>query len=150
MKKTLSITWDQLHRDCCVLASHLTDHPWHGIIAITRGGLIPAAIVATELDIRVIDTICISSYKSDVQDVPEVLKSISLAGSKNWLLIDDLVDSGQTARVARDLLPEAYFATLYAKPDGKEMVDTFIAEVSQDTWVVFPWEADLPKGPWEA
>lgn len=148
--KTFPVTWDQLHRDCRILASRLTSHPWHGIIAITRGGLIPAAIIATELNIRVIDTLCISSYKSDVQDVLEVLKSISLARSKNWLLIDDLVDSGQTARVARDLLPEAYFVTLYAKPNGKEMVDTFIAEVSQDTWVVFPWEADPPKGPWEA
>lgn len=158
MKKTFPVSWDRLHNDTRVLAQRLNFNKWNGIIAITRGGLIPAAIIATELNIRVIDTLCISSYipaKYEFQEKGDltVLKggeevSKIIEHGKDWLLIDDLVDSGQTARVARELLPWAYFATLYAKPDGKETVDTFITEIPQDTWVVFPWEAEPPKGPW--
>jgi xanthine phosphoribosyltransferase len=58
------------------------------------------------------------------------------------LLLDDLVDTGTTARVVRALLPKAHFATVYAKPAGKPMVDTFITEVSQDTWILFPWDTE--------
>lgn len=139
-QKIFTVSWDQLHRDCRALAWRLTDHSWHGIIAITRGGLIPASIIATELNIRLIDTLCISSYKSDIQDNIEVLKEVNLTKSKNWLLVDDLVDTGQTAEVARKLLPDVHFVTVYAKPAGRPSVDTFITEVSQDTWIVFPWE----------
>ena len=59
------------------------------------------------------------------------------------LIVDDLVDTGQTARVVRDLLPDAHFATVYAKPMGRPLVDTFITEVSQDTWIYFPWDTGL-------
>ena len=41
------------------------------------------------------------------------------------------------------MLPGAHFATVYAKPKGREMVDTFITEVSQDTWIFFPWDLDF-------
>jgi len=59
------------------------------------------------------------------------------------LVIDDLVDSGKTLEVVRDLLPKAHYATVYAKPKGRPMVDTFITEVSQDTWIFFPWDMAL-------
>ena len=63
------------------------------------------------------------------------------------LVIDDLVDTGKTARLVRDMVPKAHYATLYAKPAGRPLVDTFITEVSQDTWILFPWdqEATLSK-----
>ena len=51
------------------------------------------------------------------------------------LVIDDLVDSGKTLEVVRALYPKAHFATVYAKPKGEPMVDTFITGVSQDTWI---------------
>ena len=57
-------------------------------------------------------------------------------------MVDDLVDTGTTARVVRALLPKAHFATVYAKPKGRPLVDTFITEVSQDTWILFPWDTE--------
>ena len=54
------------------------------------------------------------------------------------MIVDDLVDTGKTARLVRDMLPDAHFATVYAKPMGRPLVDTFITEVSQDTWIFFP------------
>ena len=41
------------------------------------------------------------------------------------------------------MLPNAHFATVYAKPAGRPMVDTFVTEVSQDTWIYFPWDMGL-------
>ena len=114
-----------------------------GIVAITRGGLVPAAIIARELDIRLVDTVCVSSYNwQDQRGEVEILKSIEGDG-QGWLLIDDLVDTGATAKTVRDLLPKAHFASVYAKPQGRPLVDTFVTEVSQDTWILFPWDSDV-------
>ena len=141
-KKTFPISWEQLHRDSKALAWRLLDMgTWEGIIAITRGGLVPASIIARELEIRVVDTVCISSYDFKDQGAVKILKSVDTDGD-GWLLIDDLVDTGQTARLVRDMLPKAHFATVYAKPEGRPLVDTYITEVSQDTWILFPWDTE--------
>ncbi|MBW2678701.1 MAG: xanthine phosphoribosyltransferase [Deltaproteobacteria bacterium] len=140
--KTYPISWEQLHRDAKALAWRLVENQqWQGIVAITRGGLVPAAIIARELDIHIVDTICISSYDWKDQGGIEILKNVEGEGD-GWLLIDDLVDTGKTAKVAREMLPRAHFATVYAKPAGRPIVDTFITEVSQDTWILFPWDAE--------
>lgn len=143
------ISWAEIHRDARALSLRLLEQgPWQGIIAITRGGLIPAAIVARELDIRLIDTLCVVSYQADTegeeartQSQLRVLKEAAGDG-REMLIIDDLVDTGTTARVVRERLPLAHFATLYAKPAGRPLVDTYITEVSQDTWIRFPWDME--------
>ena len=140
-RKMYPVSWEQLQRDCRALSWRLMEKgPWKGIIAITRGGLVPAAIIARELDIHLIDTICLSSYDWKDQGDARVLKQVD-NGGEGWLLIDDLVDTGKTAKIARDMVPGAHFATVYAKPEGRPLVDTFITEVSQDTWILFPWDA---------
>ena len=154
-KKFYPISWDQLHRDAKALAWRLNGlGPWRGICAITRGGLVPAAIVARELNVRIIETVCIASYHDyKNQGELKVLKGVgpevtSLRGQgKGVLIVDDLVDTGKTARIVRDILPAAHFATVYAKPMGRPLVDTFITEVSQDTWIYFPWDTGLAFQP---
>ncbi len=153
--KAFPVSWDQFHRDCRALTWRLNAAgPFHAVVAITRGGLVPAAIVARELGIRVIDTVCIASYDHTKQSKLTVLKGISDATAKlgggtgkGLLIVDDLVDTGATARVVRAMIPDAHFATVYAKPLGKPLVDTFITEVSQDTWIYFPWDLGLSFQP---
>ena len=141
-QKTFPVTWDELHRNAKALAWRLINGgPWKGIVAVTRGGLVPAAIVARELEIRLIDTVCTTSYDDRVQGKLTVLKRIEGDGA-GWLIIDDLVDTGRTAHTVREMLPNAHFATIYAKPAGRPLVDTFITEVSQDTWILFPWDVE--------
>lgn len=143
--KVYPISWEQLHRDSKALAWRLLDGgTWTRIIAITRGGLVPAAIVARELEIRVIDTVCISSYAWQDQGESSLLKGFQDIpdDESRCVIIDDLVDTGRTARIVRQMLPKAHFATVYAKPAGRPLVDTFITEVSQDTWILFPWDAE--------
>ncbi|WP_247878704.1 xanthine phosphoribosyltransferase [Niveispirillum sp. SYP-B3756] len=142
-QKNFPVTWEELHRNAKALAWRLSEQrPWKGIIAITRGGLVPAAIIARELNIRVVETISVKSYDDKTQGDIQVLKAPDAVtdGGKDWMLIDDLVDTGKTAAYVRKLLPHAHFATLYAKPAGRPLVDTFITEVSQDTWIYFPWD----------
>ncbi|MBR0671118.1 xanthine phosphoribosyltransferase [Neoroseomonas soli] len=143
-QKYYTVTWDQLHRDSKALAWRLLDRgPYRGIVAITRGGLIPAAIIARELDCRLIESVSIVTYDEEKRGQPRVAKPPVAAGDgEGWLIVDDLVDTGTTARVVRALLPKAHFATVYAKPAGKPTVDTFITEVSQDTWILFPWDTE--------
>ena len=149
-QKSFPVTWDQFHRDSRALAWRLQSlGPFDALVAITRGGLVPAAIVARELNIRVVESVAVKSYDHQSQSGITVLKPITQAlldsvktGAK-ILIVDDLVDTGATARVVRDMLPGAHFATVYAKPKGREMVDTFITEVSQDTWIFFPWDLDV-------
>ncbi len=141
-QKTFPVSWEELHRHAKALAWRLVESgPWHGIIAVTRGGLVPAAVVARELDIRLIDTLCITSYDDRELGELRVLKRVPGDGT-GWLVIDDLVDTGRTAKAVRDLLPRAHFATVYAKPAGRPLVDTFVTEVSQDTWILFPWDIE--------
>ena len=138
--RSFPVSWEELHRHARALAWRLLDlGPFHGIVAVTRGGLVPAAIVARELDIRLVDTVCIASYDDRAQGALQVLKGVSGDGA-GWLIVDDLVDSGATARAVRTMLPKAHFATIYAKPAGRRLVDTFVTEVSQDTWILFPWD----------
>ena len=142
-RKSFPVSWQELHRDAKALAWRLNDGgPWTGIVGIARGGLVPAVIVARELNLRLIDTICVASYAHQTQAEPRVLRAPPGDG-RGWVIVDDLVDSGATARVVRELLPRAHFATVYAKPAGRPLIDSFITEVSQDTWIHFPWDTEL-------
>ena len=155
-EKGFHVSWDQLHRDARALAWRLQGQGpdngyWKAVVAITRGGMAPAMIVARELDIRTVDTISVKSYhsgggKADQRREAQVLKSpdAALVGEgEGVLIIDDLVDSGKTLELVRSLYPKAHVATVYAKPQGRPQVDTFITEVSQDTWIFFPWDMAL-------
>jgi xanthine phosphoribosyltransferase len=148
------ISWPELHRDTRLLCRMLLEvGRFKGIIAITRGGLVPAALVARELEIRLIDTICVSSYEAGEGAAPaqergaiRVIKGLEHDGT-DFLLIDDLVDTGNTARLIRKLLPKAHFATLYAKPMGRPVVDTCVKEFKQEKWIHFPWDIDYRFSP---
>lgn len=140
------VTWEEFYRNARALAWRLNEgHTWKGMIAITRGGLVPAAVMARELEIRKIDTISIMSYSEDDKQIdPLILKPCHVENEgEGWLVIDDLVDTGATAKIVRDMLPKAHIAAIYAKPSGKDLVDSFMTEVSQDTWIVFPWEEEV-------
>ena len=150
-EKGFHISWEQIHRDSRALAWRLdkqgpgAEGAWRSVVAITRGGMVPACIVARELNVRHVDTISVVSYDHQNQGAAQVLKAPdpSIGDGEGVLVIDDLVDTGRTLDVVRLLYPKAHFATVYAKPKGKPLVQTYITEVSQDTWIFFPWDMAL-------
>ena len=106
---------------------------------MTRGGLVPAAILARELDIRLIDTVCVASYEDKTADPNpkpvEILKPPEHAlknHGEGWLLIDNIVDTGATVRAIRKLLPKVFFATLYTKSKTKNLADLYLHEANPD------------------
>lgn len=143
----LPIAWELFHRDTRTLAHKLFESgPFTGIVAITRGGLIPSSIIARELDLRLVESIGVVSYDDRAQGEPRVTKQVQqdlVGDGTGWLIIDDLVDSGVTARLVKKLLPGGHLATVYAKPQGEDAVDTFAVAVPQDMWLLFPWDAEL-------
>ena len=150
VEKSFPVSWDQFHRDARALAWRLAGlrTEWKAIVCITRGGLVPAAIVAREIGTRLIETVCVASYHEyDEQGEMRVLKEIAPSllkdGGEGILIVDDLTDTGKTAALVRSMLPKAHFAAVYAKPMGRPQVDTFVTEVSQDTWIFFPWDLGL-------
>ena len=150
-EKGFHVSWDQLHRDARALAWRLDgkgpdNGNWRAVVAITRGGMAPAMIIARELDIRIVDTISVKSYDYKSQSEPKIIKTpddLVVQDGTGILIIDDLVDTGKTLEVVRGMMPKAHVATVYAKPMGRAQVDTFITEVSQDTWIFFPWDMAL-------
>ena len=151
--KIFPVSWDQFHRDSRALAWRLHEAgPFDSIVCITRGGLVPAAVVARELNVRMIETVCVASYQNyrnegSLKLIKNIAPEIVATGGKRVLIVDDLVDTGKTAKVVRELIPSAHFATVYAKPLGRPQVDTFVTEVSQDTWIYFPWDTGLAFQP---
>ncbi|MDB5511149.1 MAG: xanthine phosphoribosyltransferase [Enterovirga sp.] len=150
-QKAFPVSWDQFHRDARALAWRLAAAgPFKAIVCITRGGLVPAAIVARELDVRLIETVCVASYHDYtsqgslmvLKDIAESVKALGPEGA-GVLVVDDLTDTGKTAKIVREMLPKAHFAAVYAKPAGRPTIDTFVTEVSQDTWIYFPWDMGL-------
>ena len=146
------LTWPTIISDCRALAfaCGLKAAPrWSAIVAVTRGGLIPAAILSERMGIKIVDTLCIQSYEAEGQQSPNlvVLKMSAFSKESNLkcddlLVVDDLVDSGETAKAVAKLLPGAHFACLYAKPLGRPHANTFIREYKQEEWIVFPWEVE--------
>ncbi len=136
-----AIGWDELHRDTRRLAARLMAErlSFTRIVGIARGGLVPATILARELEVRFVDTLCIASYDHTRRGEIEVLKDVEGDG-EGMLVIDDLSDTGRTLNEARQMLPKAHFATVYVKPLGKGLVDSYVTEVPQNVWLHFPWD----------
>ena len=143
--KEFYISWEEFHRATRELSKQLLPATqWRGIIAVSRGGLVPAAIVARELNIRLVESICCSSYDHDDQRDMQVLNHPAIPDDgEGFLVVDDLVDTGGTLKLLRKMYPNAHFVTVYAKPQGEPLVDRFVANMEQETWVHFPWDVQL-------
>ena len=137
----LHVSWDDVADLSNQLAAELLPRrdEFRTIIAITRGGMVPAAIIARRLDIKYIDTVGISSYEDKTQGQIQVIKTVPGNG-EGCLVIDDLVDQGTTAQTVRQMLPKSVIAVLYAKPSGRPFADIAIKEIPQNVWIAFPWE----------
>ena len=136
----VDISWEQFHKDCRILAKKLIAvGTFKKMVAVTRGGLFPAGIIARELEIRDIDTICIASYDEYAHgSLVQIKPSVIEGDGEGVLIVDDLVDSGKTLEFIRKKYPKAHYATVYAKEKGVRFVDTYVSMM--DCWVLFPWE----------
>lgn len=128
------------------LAAKLTGaFDWY--VAITRGGLVPACLLAQITGQQRIDTICLNSY-GDGQEQRRLTawdKCFKHIAGCSVLLIDDLVDTGHTMQAARNFMVAAgaksvHTAVIYRKAGSLFEPDYFIEDKPRDEWIVFPWE----------
>lgn len=139
------VTWDMFQMHARTLAERLMPaSQWKGIIAVSRGGLFPAAVLTRELGIRHVETVCIASYDHDQQSELKVLHAAQLEnGGEGYIVVDDLVDTGNTARAIREMYPKAKFVTVFAKPAGASLVDDYVIDIPQNTWIEQPWDMGI-------
>ena len=140
------VTWDMFQMHARKLSERLLPaSQWKGIIAVSRGGLFPAAVLARELSIRHVETVCIASYHDhNNQGELQVLHAAQVPnGGEGFIIVDDLVDTGNTARAIREMYPNAKFVTVFAKPAGAELVDDYVIDIPQNTWIEQPWDLGL-------
>lgn len=140
MNDSIILSWAKIQNDALILADKLKKQNWDRIYAVSRGGMIPAALIAYNLDIRHIDTICVKSYDSRQQGDLELIKTPAAEDLHNILIIDDISDSGKTAALIKYNYPDTAYASLYVKKPGKLDVDFYVREYSEEKWLIFPWE----------
>ena len=112
-----------------------------GIVALARGGYIPAAIIANRLNIKNLRSISISSY-DDIEEKRQ--KNIQVNHIFNteekWLVIDELADTGHSLELISQHHPNGVLAVVYAKPKGMKKTDLHAVSMPQEQWIVFPWD----------
>ena len=142
MKPEQVLTWDTFRADALVLADKLKSLPdVKGLIAVARGGLCATAIVANALNIRNVKSVAITSYDGQQQTTAEMLGSVdNILDGEGWVFIDDMVDTGQSAKLIKRRYPKARLAVVYAKSDGITQCDVYAKDMEQDVWLTFPWE----------
>ena len=140
--KQVFLSYHDIHADCIELAKIIKKkYKPEKLILISRGGLIPGSIIANFLGIQDIDVIALKTYQnrkrsSDIK-VFKRIKSL-----KKLVVIDDLVDSGETAKIVKEMMPNSKFVVLYAKTSGKKQADLHLYDFKDKDWLVFPWEQD--------
>ena len=141
-RSEIFVSWDEIQSQCIHLAAEIIARGMHRqkMLAITRGGLFPAGLLARELNITSIETIGIITYDGMTAGTATQVKPPHPDFLKDALIVDDLVDTGTTLDFLRPLTTNCHFVTIFAKPQGKPKVDLFAREVAQESWVRFPWD----------
>ena len=140
--KQVFLSYHDIHTDCIELAKKIKKkYKPEKLILISRGGLIPGSIIANYLGIQDVDVIALKTY-ADRKRSKEIKVYKRIKSEKKLVVIDDLVDSGETAKIVKEMMPNSKFVVLYAKTSGKKQADLHLYDFRDKDWLVFPWEQD--------
>jgi len=142
------LSWDQFGEASRELARSILKDGFapEVVVAIARGGLLPAGAIAYALGVKNCGALNVEFYTGigTVLDAPEVLPpalDIAYLGGRRVLLVDDVADSGRTLALAVALLrergAEVRSVTVYTKPGSIATPDYSWRET--DLWIDFPW-----------
>ena len=112
------------------------------ILGITNGGIIPARLMAQELDIDHIQFIPVRNKKLHIEEMPQ------LTTDKKYLVVDEIYDTGQTFSKVKHAMQDfdcdyVFLMRRFNDTNDNETDNglTFIGKIlNHDKWVVFPWE----------
>lgn len=142
-KATVNLTWSYIEFAAKSLAEAInaTGVKYDGIVGIARGGVIPAVLVAGRLGVRTLKTIQVSKYTNGEPgsvSVENACHGHCLQG--RWLIVDDIVGTGDTMNTITSILPRCDFCTLLVRPYFTSPVMSGCVLPEETGWVVFPWE----------
>ncbi|QNG20480.1 phosphoribosyltransferase [Rhodococcus triatomae] len=144
------LTWDTFGTAAREVAADVVGSGYRPdiVIAIARGGLIPAGAIAYAMGIKASGTLNVEFY-SDIEEtlpdpvVLEPLLDTNALVDKKLLVVDDVADSGRTLDLVLDLLTvhasEVRSAVIYTKPRTVVAPDYSWRET--DRWIDFPWSS---------
>lgn len=144
-RREILISNNKLDRDITALAGRLAERAWRAVIGVANGGIYPAGRVADHLrlDYREIE---IKAYRGRSKGELEIIRALDdPERGRGLIVVDDIVDSGDTALAIRQMLPGALVLSIYAKADGLAKLaasgETHLCaeRFPQDVWIVFPW-----------
>ncbi len=140
--------YDECKIDVRSLIEQSKNYDAQAIVAIARGGLMLGELMGYGLHIRNVQSLHVESYDDDIQrESVKIFGSCDLSGKKRVLIVDDIVDSGETMQAVmyhfRELYPQCDFKTaaLFYKPSAVIQPDFFVKEAIG--WIDFFWEVDF-------
>ena len=135
-------TYEEIHEKSVKLAELIKDKNinFTKMVVVSRGGFVPASVVAYCLGIQDVDIVSIQSYIH--REPGEAFVHRASKTDEVVLVIDDIVDKGGTAKALREFMPNMHLAVVYAKPRGLPLANTYVEEITQETWPVFPWDEE--------
>jgi hypoxanthine phosphoribosyltransferase len=145
----LNVTWDDLERLVVDLADQVRGE-YDVMLAVTRGGLVPAGMLAYRLGIRNIIVAAVAFYDDQGRpaESPTFLQfpADPLLHDRRVLIVDEVWDTGSTIQAVIDRVRLAggrpTTAVLHYKP-GHSIVPSVPDHhvVTTDDWVVYPFKA---------
>ena len=150
-EKAFPVSWDQFHRDARALAWRLSGsrQDWRAVVCITRGGMVPAGMMAYHLKLRNILVAAVEFYSGVARRAqqPTFLQfpADPFISGKRILIVDDIWDSGKTIMAVKERVRAAggtpITAVLHYKPTASMFEDRpdFYVETTS-AWIVYPWE----------
>lgn len=144
MKKRIGFIY--LKRACTSIAKRI-DFDFERIVAISRGGLLPAILINNVIEkkrkLKPMLVIGIRSYKDDFKRMEKcIIYQVPNVKNEKILIVDDIADTGNTLLIAKDMLKEmgneVFIATIFYKKNSKIKPNVYYEKT--DKWIVFPWE----------
>ncbi len=150
--RVLTLTWEDITSHVAILADKIRQSGWRPdvLVAIARGGLVPAMLLSDFLDVKDILTIQLEHWPAPGKVEEEVrlrygLPDVDLSGKK-VLIVDDVADTGDTLKFALEYLKSKYTnidvktAALHVKKNKTKFIpDFWSVEVDPSLWIVYPW-----------
>ncbi len=146
------LEWSDITRLAAKLVRQLDPADYDVVLAVTRGGMIPGALLSEALNLRNVMTAAVMFYQGEQQalEEPHFLQfpGDALLLGKRVLIVDDVWDSGKTAVAVRERVEQAggapTVAVLHYKPRHSRFPDDapdFFGEET-DAWIVYPWDPE--------